>query len=140
MAAAGAPSNAVAGTYRQLIVNSLFSTDLFALGIRKCACNDYTVVRVFDKLFLKFKHLADLYPGHQLYFDAAATLPVPLEGWEDRTVAAAFAQMNLRPFTAIDDILGYRLFLCCSQPNRCNATMPAPPDVPDQVQPAASTQ
>lgn len=120
----------VPGAVRAKLVSSLTGSDVFALGVRKCPCVNYMQLVVFPKTFLKFKHLSDLYPEHVLYFDAGATLPVPIEMWSERLVAATLSDLNIRPCTEVDDILCYRLFLCCSQADQC----------PNKTPPVAATQ
>lgn len=114
----------VPGAVRAKLAGTLAGSDLFALGVRKCPCVDYLQLHVFDKRFLKFKHFLDLYPEHVLYFDAGANLPVPIEQWAERLVAATFSDLNIRPITDVDDILCYRLFLCCSQADQCPKKIP----------------
>lgn len=119
----------VSGEGRRRIVQQIGTSEMFALAVRKCVCTNYVKWHVFEKDFLRFRHLNDLYPGHPLFFDAAARIPVPVHDWSERRVAETLSEMNIRPSTGVDDLLAYRLYLCCSQDGGCPqkaAGLPAP--------------
>lgn len=96
--------------YRQRATESLASPEVFALVVHKCQCVHYTKVHVFEKSFLTFRHLQELYPTQTLFLDARRQLALPWEQWQDRLVCATLTALRIQPCSTVNDLLCYRWY------------------------------
>lgn len=102
--------------FRLEATQKLNNSDMFGLAVKKCPCNDFYALHIFEKAFFKFKHFQDLYPGKKVFFDPALQVPVSVQEWADLTVAPTLSKIGIRPCSAVDDMLCYKFYLCCSHP------------------------